>query len=371
MNLINIIAIQNCLSYFYFVILHDKFNAMNNLYNEYQDFILPAILVIGGVIIGFIIEKFLLNRFKKFSQKTSSQVDDVLVHALKGMIIFWITALGIYISIHKLHTEPKIKDTLKHIYWIMIIFSFTLFFSRLLVEFTKIYTAKVTGLVASASVFTNITRIIVFSIGFMIILQYLGISITPIITALGVGGLAVALALQDTLSNLFSGIQILVSKQVKPGDYIKIDTNEGYVRDITWRNTVVETGQGNIVVFPNSKFAQAIIINYYQPQKPLGFRVEGFVSYHSDLDKVEELLTNTCKKVLEENEGGDKVFIPTVRFYAFGENAVLFRVNLSCTEYNFQFSLNHLCVKAIHKTFQQNNINIPLPQRVVEVKNKA
>ncbi|MCX7729057.1 MAG: mechanosensitive ion channel family protein, partial [Bacteroidia bacterium] len=273
--------------------------------------------------------------------------------------------------LHQFPIPPNTKNILVKIYWSIIIISFTLFISRVLVELTRIYTSKVSGLAGSVSVFTNIIKIVVFSIGIMIILQHFGISITPIITALGVGGLAVALALQDTLSNFFAGIQILVSKQVRPGDYIRIDaTNEGIIKDITWRNTLVETMQGNIIVIPNSKFAQSIITNLYLPEKKLIFRVEGSVAYHSNLEKVEQLLLEIGKKILNENEGGIKDFEPAVRFYAFGDSAILYRLVLACESYEFQFVLTHKTIKLIHSTFKEHGIEIPFPQRVVHIETK-
>jgi len=334
-----------------------------------KEYLLPIIIILSSIIIGWFVEKFTLIRLKALAQKTDSLIDDILVHSLRNLIIFWFGAIGIYIALHQFPIPPDIKSILVKIFWSIIIFSFTLFLSRLLVEITKIYTSKVSGLSGSVSVFTNIIKIVVFSIGIMIILQHFGISITPIITALGVGGLAVALALQDTLSNFFAGIQILISKQVRPGDFICLDaTNEGIIRDITWRNTLIETRQGNIIVVPNSKFAQSIIVNTYLPERKLIFRVEGSVAYNSDLEKVEYILIQIGKEILSENEGGVKDFEPVVRFYAFADSGINYRLILACESYEYQFALTHKTIKLIHKTFAEEGIEIPFPQRVVHLK---
>src|SRR5207302_9529306 len=93
-----------------------------------------------------------------------------------------------------------------------------------------------------------VVRGVVFLIGFLVLLDALGIQITPILTALSVGGLAVALALQDTLSNLFAGVHLLADKPIRVGDYVKIaDTVEGYVVDIGWRSTCVSILQNKAV----------------------------------------------------------------------------------------------------------------------------
>lgn len=340
---------------------------MNNI-EHLKIYLIPSIIILLAIIIGWFVERIIISYFKKLSSKTESVIDDILVHSLKHLILFWFGAAGIYISLHQFPIPKDTRDILVKIYWSIIIFSFTLFLSRLLVELTQIYTSKVSGLSGSVSVFTNIVKIVIYSIGVMIILQHFGISITPIITALGVGGLAVALALQDTLSNFFAGIQILVSKQVRPGDYIIIDAStEGLIKDITWRNTLIETPQSNIIVVPNSKFSQSIITNMYLPEKKLIFRVEGSVAYNANLDEVEKTLIDIGKKILQENEGGIKDFEPAVRFYAFGDSAIQFRLLLACESYEYQFQLKHKTIKLIHKVFQEKGIEIPFPQRVVYI----
>ncbi len=329
---------------------------------------ISVIIIVASIIIGWFVEKIVIIQLKKLANKTSSVIDDILVKSFHHLIIFWFSAAGIYISLHQFPIQKEVHSTLVKIYWSIVILSFTLFASRLLVELTKIYISKISGLSGSVSVFTNIIRIIVYSIGIMIILQHLGISITPIITTLGVGGLAVALALQDTLSNFFAGIQILISKQVRPGDFVKIDTgNEGIIKDITWRNTLVETFDNHIVVVPNSKFAQSIITNMHLPERKTIFRVEGSVAYDSDLEKVEKILIDIGKKILNEDGGNVKDFEPIVRFYAFGDSAILFRLILACESYEYQFAINHKAIKLIHKTFAEQGIEIPFPQRVVHL----
>ena len=111
----------------------------------------------------------------------------------------------------------------------------------------------------STTMFTNFVYIIVWGIGLMIILDSLNIAITPILTALGVGGLAISLALKDTLSDVFSGLHILLSGKVQPGDFAELDSGErGYISNITWRNTTMLERTNNIINIPNSRLSTAI-----------------------------------------------------------------------------------------------------------------
>ena len=115
-------------------------------------------------------------------------------------------------------------------------------------------------------------------------LNGLGLSITPMLTALGVGGLAVALALQDTLANLFAGVYITIAGQIRVGDYLRLDSGqEGYVADIGWRSTRIRMLPNNLVLVPNAKLSQAIVTNYYLPDRELAVLVEVGVDYGSDL----------------------------------------------------------------------------------------
>ena len=119
----------------------------------------------------------------------------------------------------------------------------------------------------------------------------------PSTTALGVAGVAVALALQDTLANLFAGVHIMMEKSVRIGDFVKLETGqEGHVVDITWRTTRVRMPSNNMVVIPNSKLAQSVVTNYYLPEKPMSLSISISVSYSADPEAVERILVEEAKK---------------------------------------------------------------------------
>src|SRR5438034_10908888 len=139
---------------------------------------------------------------------------------------------------------------------------------------SRAFGVPVTGLARAAS------RLTILAVGFLVLLSALGIHIAPILTALGVGGLAVALALQNTLSNLFAGMPLLADRPIRVGDYVKIaDSVEGYVVDVGWRSTRVRMLQDNVVVVPNKRVAESIIINYDLPQSRLALGIRVSVDY--------------------------------------------------------------------------------------------
>jgi small-conductance mechanosensitive channel len=110
-------------------------------------------------------------------------------------------------------------------------------------------------------------RVTVWGIGLLVLLRGLGVAITPILTALGIGGLAVSLALQDTLANFFAGIQIVVDKPIELGDRVRLESGqEGEVESIGWRSTRLRTETSDLVVIPNTKLVQSVVYNYRKAQ---------------------------------------------------------------------------------------------------------
>jgi small-conductance mechanosensitive channel len=333
-------------------------------------FILPLSAVAIGFFTGLIIEKFIVRRIKQMALKTKGEIDDVIVGSIHGAIIFWFTAAGIYIAILNLPVGPVLISHLIKVLSVIIISSFVIVAARMSVDLIRIYTGKMSDVLPSASIFMNLTRLLVYGLGILIILQTLGISITPILTALGVGGLAVALALQPTLSNLFAGLQILISKQLKPGDYVKLDTGEeGYVVDITWRNTTIRALPNNMIVVPNSKLASTTIItNYYLPVQEMAVLVEVGVGYDSDLQKVERTTIEVAREVMRDVPGGVPEFEPFTRYHTFADFSINFSVIMRAKEYVDQYMIKHEFIKRLHKRYQQEGIEIPFPIRTVYMK---
>jgi len=330
------------------------------------------LISLAGLFIGFLIEKFVLKKIAKYTLKTNWKYDDIIVYSLRGLIIIWLTLISFSIASNYFLINETVKSLLNKIVFSAFVLSFSIFVGRVFVGLINSKTSATPGLLPSTSIIANITRVIVFIIGALVILQTLGISITPVLTALGVGGLAVALALQETLSNLFAGIQVIASQQVRAGDYIKLDTGEeGYITDITWRNTTIRALPNNLIIVPNSKLASAIIRNFQLPDTEVSFSIDVGVSYDSDLIKVEEITVQTAKDVLLKTEGGVKNFEPFIRYHTFADSSINFTVILRAKEFVNQYLLKHEFVKALHQSFKNNNIEIPFPIRTVHLKEKS
>ncbi|MEG6586535.1 mechanosensitive ion channel family protein [Dendrosporobacter sp. 1207_IL3150] len=331
-----------------------------------------ALTIVGGaVLIGYLIERFLLTKLKKYAESTHWECDDIIVCALRGRLIRWMLFGGLYSALIAIPLPYGITGYSKNILIVLFVLSATAAASDIAVGIINIYAKKSRRAFPSTSIFTNLTISLLFIIGAIIIMQSLGISITPILTALGVGGLAVALALQDTLSNFFAGLHILFSRPIRPSDYVRLDTGEeGYVVDITWRNTSIKDLTENMIIVPNSKMAAAKVTNFALPSKTVIILVPIGVSYESDLDKVEEITAAVAKEVMVEVSGGVSDYEPVVRFYKFGEFSVLFNVVMCVQEFAAQFLVKHEFVKRLHKRFQDEGIEVAYPAQTVYLKNE-
>jgi len=334
---------------------------------ELQEFIIAGGILIFSLIIGIIFKKYLVHRIRKLTQKTHWEGDDIILEGLNKAAIPIFLVSGIYIAIQILPLELKIISVLNTISIVIILLTVTILLGRIAAGFITNYTTKNSELIPATSLFSNITKIVIFVIGVLVILQFLGISIAPILAVMGVGGLAVGLALQDTLSNLFSGLNIIASKQIKPGDYIKLDNNEeGLVTDITWRYTTIKAMPNNRILVPNFKLASAIITNYNLPELDLSVPVAVTVSYESDLDFVEKITLEVAKQVSNQTSGAYIDFEPVIRYNAFAPSGISFNVVLRAHEYSAQFELKHHFIKELHQRYKQEGIVIPYQTLSIE-----
>jgi small-conductance mechanosensitive channel len=244
--------------------------------------------------------------------------------------------------------------------------SVTLAAAAIAAQFIELYGAVMAPALPVSSLTRNIAWGAVVTIGLLVILNGLGVSITPMLTALGVGGLAVALALQEPLANFFAGVFITLGGQIRLGDYIRLDSGqEGYVADFSWRSTRLRMLPNNLVVVPNAKLAQAIVVNHHLPSPDLAVLVEVGVDYSSDLIHVERVVMDVGRAVMAEVPGGVAGFDPFIRYHTFADSSVNFTVILRAAEFVDQYLVKHEFIKRLHARFTQEGIVIPFPIRTI------
>jgi small-conductance mechanosensitive channel len=227
---------------------------------------------------------------------------------------------------------------------------------------------KAVHLKSSSGIIQTAVRGVIVLIAIIIVLDMAGVSITPLVASLGVGSLAVALALQSPLANFFAGIQMLADKPIEVGHYISLEGGEsGYVTKIGWRSTTIRALPNNLIVIPNAKLMDTIITNYYLPERELSILIQVGVHYDSDLEHVERVVCEVGKQVLQEVEGGKKDFNPFIRYHTFGDFSINFTVILRAQEFVNGYLLKHEFVKRLHRRFNEEGIIIPFPIRTLDI----
>ncbi|MET9666636.1 mechanosensitive ion channel family protein [Streptomyces sp. NPDC006475] len=330
-----------------------------------HDWIVAGIWVAVGLAAGLLL-RLLLRWLGKHATRTRWSGDDVLVNALRALVPVAALTGGVTAAAAALPLTDRVNHTVNQVLSGLLILAATITAARVITGLVQAVTQSRSGVAGSATIFVNITRVVVLAIGCLVVLQTLGISIAPLLTALGVGGLAVALALQDTLANLFAGIHILASKTIQPGDYIRLTSGEeGYVVDINWRNTVVRNLSNNLVIIPNAQLSSTNMTNYSRPEQEMTLLVQVGVAYDSDLDHVERVTSEVVSEVMKEVEGAVPDHEPAVRFHTFGDSRIGFTVILGVGEFSDQYRIKHEFIKQLHKRFRLEGIRIPSPARAV------
>ncbi len=326
----------------------------------------PLSCLAGGILLGFVTDKILMLKLEAFVKTTEWKGDDIILEALKGVIFLWFILLGIYAGMLTAGLPAATFLLLHKTLLVLWLFSATMVLARIAVGFIRCYSSNDSGAIKSTTIFITIARLLIFGVGTLIILQSLGISVTPLLTALGVGGLAVALALQDTLSNLFSGLNIVLARQMKPGNYVKVnDDAEGTIRDINWRNTILITPANNSIIIPNSKLAGAIITNYHTPSPDTSVSINAAVAFGSDLEKVERVTLEVASVVAKEVPGAVPDAQPLVRFTAIAETGVQFSIILRGKDFLSQSLIKHELIKRLLARYETEGIKPPRPPRAV------
>lgn len=339
----------------------------------YQEWIWAIIIIIVFTIVAKAVKFFLKRYGKKLAARTKSVLDDMILKAVEKPVFIGIFLTGIYFAVRGLQAVLPYATELNMGFSVIFILYGAFFAVRIvnvLIEWYGIEMAHKTKTKLDKQflpIFQKIAYLIVFALAFVWIMGQLGIEITALIAAMGIGGLAIALALQGTLSNFFSGAYIVLDRPIRIGDYIELDSGDkGTVVDIGWRSTRVRTYTNNLLILPNSKLAESKIINYNIPSREVGFIIKGGVSYGSDLEKVEKIALRVAKDVLKKN-GGVEGFEPRFRFREFGDSSIDYRVIMRTKTYGNKFRAIHAFIKGIKKAFDRAGIVIPFPQTDVHL----
>jgi small-conductance mechanosensitive channel len=333
----------------------------------YDPYVRAGTILVCSFIIAYLIHFVLKNFLLKITKKTKTKIDDIAVRRITAPLAVFVIFLGVYFALKYLSYLSKYQSWVHGIFFVVISLLVSWFIAGLLSAFIGKWLQVHKRYEKTPQLLNKVVVIIVYLIALIIILSYFDVEITPLITALGVGGLAVGLALQNTLSNFFAGLHIISDQPIKVGDFIQLIDGDlsGYVEDIGWRSTRIRTLPNSFVIVPNAKLAESTLINNSMPVQEMGLAIPVGVAYESDLDKVEKVTVDVAKKIQKKVKGAVKDFKPFIRYNEFADSNINFSVILRIENYVDKYFVKHEFMKALKKRYDKEKIEIAWPVRKV------
>ena len=335
--------------------------------------LVPALIVLVALTAGIIADRLIRRYIDHHLAVEESTWKYVLVRSMQGVPIFFSFIIGLYWAIDAVEISPTLTKLLSYLLFTSNVFSITRVLARTVDGVVTMYFERSDKNLPKTTLLNNILIGVIYAMGLLVILQYYGISIAPILTAAGVGGMAVALALQEMLANIFSGLHLILSKQLRIGDYIRLSSGEeGRVTDITWRfTTIISLGASSTIVIPNKTIAGANITNFSLPTQNINVSVPVGVAYDSDLAAVERVTIETAKEVLARVDDNPNAN-PLVLYTDFGDSSINFNVILPSRIFDHQGKIKHEFIKALTERYRTEGIDIPYPiQTIIQEKEDA
>jgi len=334
------------------------------LQNEYVQFLL---ILIGSITFAAIFNLVFSVYIKKITEKTENKIDDVLLKIITRPIFLYIFFMGIYFSVKRLTVLNSYNYYIDETFFVFIILISSYLISKIFSFGVSFWLRTYEDYEKTPRLLNRLVAIVIYIIGLAVIFTHFKIQITPLIATLGVGGLAVGLAIKNTLTNFFAGIHLLSDRPISVGDYIEIPKEDikGYVQDIGWRSTRIKSLAGNIIIAPNTKLAENTIINNYLPKKKLFVVVECGTAYDSDLDKVEKATLDVAKNIQKTSKGAVKSHKPSFKYRLFDTSNIQFTVVLGVENISDKYSVRHEFIKALMTKYRQEKIEISYPVRKI------
>lgn len=327
-------------------------------------------LIVVGCWAGSYVITLFMTLAEKLAKNTSNNLDDKLIRAAKLPIRYLSVAIGLYWASKYYGADWEwygVTPDKVFLILLIIIVSFTA--SRLVKVLMAWHSAKDTTRKFQQTAFyfmRKMVSVVIYLIALMIILQQLGIEIGPLLAGMGVAGIAIALGLQEPLSNLFSALFLVMDKSINIGDWVELeDGTKAYIEDISWRSVRIRTRSGNTVIVPNSVFINEKISSYDYPESPYYIQLRVGVAYDSDLELVEKVAAASTERIMHDLDISRDDNKPRVRFREFADSSINLDIRFKIGRARDEGRIKHFLIKQIMEDFGKNNIEIPFPQRVI------
>ena len=338
-----------------------------------------AVLII--FILLALISRLLIRIFlKRIRRRDDPGIPEIILESMRGPFGFFLVSTGLLVGyLLAIGIENPIlaqlsdtKDLAIKIWKVSVILTATFTVAHVvdrLIDWYLLNIAESTETKIDDTLLPTLRRVLpitIYAAGALVAIDSVGVSISPILAGLGIGGLAVALAVQPTLSNFFAGTYVVTEGELKEGDFIELEGGpSGYVEDVGWRSTKIRSRFNNLVIIPNSRMAESIVTNYFSPTPAMNVIVTCGVSYDANLEDVERFSVEEAEAVINDSDQAIKDVEPFFGFSNFGDSNIDFFVFLQAIDRTGTFTLKSELIKRIHARFNVEGIEINYPVRKI------
>lgn|GEM_PF-722932 len=326
------------------------------------------LLVLGGaLVVAWLVQRVILGSLRRLTKRTNTEVDDVVIKAIGPSlaIVLFVAALWLGLRLVPIVYSQLTNDVIDNTSFVLIAVAVAMGLARMSGGLLSIPARRNPRWQPLSTLGTRFAYILIYVLALLAILPHFGVQVTPLVASLGIAGLAVALGLSDTLANFFAGLWIQVGKSVTYGHLIELDEPEviGYVKEIGWRTTQIQTLPNNVVTIPNQALARATITDYHLPQPRLGANLLVRVGFEADPDQVERVLLDSVLAVAKENPEAGILSDPppSARLNNFADNGFEFWLGFQCRDWFAQHGGAGAIRKEIVRRFREAGIRLPYP----------
>jgi small-conductance mechanosensitive channel len=333
--------------------------------NSVRDYLIAAGIIVAGLLFVRIFRRIMLNRLKKWSEKTDTPLDDFLVAGIERFGLPLLNLLTIYIGLNYLTLPEKGVKALEVATTVVVTYFGIRLVSRVIKLAMEGYIRKQEGgeekikQVKGILVVINIT---IWTVGVLLVFSNLGYNVTAIITGLGIGGIAIALAAQNILGDLFNYFVIFFDRPFEVGDFIVVDTKMGTVEHVGIKTTRVKSLSGEQLVFSNSDLTNSRIHNFKRMQRRRVVFTLGVV-YNTQTEKI-KLIPGMIRDIVESHE---KVTFDRAHFARYGDFSLIYEVvyYVESSEYNDYMDIHQDININIFEEFKKQGIEFAYPTQTV------
>jgi len=330
--------------------------------NEYLRFLIILFVTIIFVSLSYLILRFIVKRIVDKKKRYG----EFILKQISLPVLILVFFIGLYTSLVSLTILEKYYLWVDGAFFIITVLITALLISRIITVLMLGWLKVRRGFKRTPGLLNKALNVIIFVVAIAVILGYFNFDITPLIAGVGLGALAIGLALQSTLSNFFAGVHLISDKPINVGDYIELDKDtSGIIEDIGWRSTRIRTLTDNLLIIPNGKLAESNITNYSMPVKDFSIWVPCGVAYESDLKKVEKVTLEVAKQIQQTVEGAVEDFEPIFRYKDFGDSNINFIAVLRIKEPMKRFIVRNEFIKELKERFNREGIEISWPIRKI------